>query len=705
MPPPVGRTDSAAEGRGTASDDPRRRRRDPDQPEHRREQALSAATPVQAAGRPQPRRRARTHRGLLRRSAAIRSRSPRSSRSATWWPGSTRSRAASPTAGSGGSTSPRDQQRRRPLGRAEGPAQHAATADAAVAHRRAAASSPRSTTRTSCTIFNFVEHGDDGYIVMEYVRGASLRGVARRSPRRQQRRVRSVAGRARDRLHPRDPPGASGTCTSNGLLYCDFKPDNVMPHRAIASSSSTSAAVYRMGDTTSAIYGTPGYQAPEIADTGPTISSDLYTVGRTLDRASARDAAASTARIRRRCPRSSDVPLFQEYDSLYRFLVRATAADPDDRFQSADEMAVQLVGVLREIVAARVRQAVAGSERRCSRASCMAVRDAADDWRRLPAPLVAADDPAAGFLAAIAAGATEPEEVLELLAQAPERTVEVRLREVRALIEADRVAEADAVINEVARRDPWEWRVAWYSGAAALVAGRARPRLGRVPQRVRDAARRARAQGRDGAGRRIGGRHRHGRATGTTSCRRRIRASPVRCSAWRAAGSRWVTSTARSRPTTASRRRRARTSTRRWPRPKPCSTGGAHRSTVDEVVAAGGVIALLPLPREQQARLTARVLTAALELVADDGSAGNGSAPVVLGYPLTETDVRLGLESTYRKLARSRPRAPSASSWSTRPTSCGRGRSVNAAGCVACPQCGLSATDRGPVLRGVRRAA
>ena len=41
-------------------------------------------------------------------------------------------------------------------------------------------------------------------------------------------------------------------------------------------------AVIAMDDEESAIYGTLGYQAPEIAETGPTVASDVYTVGRTL---------------------------------------------------------------------------------------------------------------------------------------------------------------------------------------------------------------------------------------------------------------------------------------------------------------------------------------------------------------------------------------------------------------------------------------
>ena len=66
-----------------------------------------------------------------------------------------------------------------------------------------------------------------------------------------------------------------------GLLFCDFKPDNVIDTGTSVKLIDL-GGVYRMGDTTSPIYGTPGFQAPEIARTGPTVASDLYTVGRTL---------------------------------------------------------------------------------------------------------------------------------------------------------------------------------------------------------------------------------------------------------------------------------------------------------------------------------------------------------------------------------------------------------------------------------------
>src|SRR5262249_32823430 len=50
-------------------------------------------------------------------------------------------------------------------------------------------------------------------------------------------------------------------------------------------------------------------------------------------------------------PLPQEQPLFVKHESLYRFLLRAVHQDPDMRFQSADEMAEQLLGILRETVA------------------------------------------------------------------------------------------------------------------------------------------------------------------------------------------------------------------------------------------------------------------------------------------------------------------------------------------------------------------
>lgn len=96
------------------------------------------------------------------------------------------------------------------------------------------------------------------------------------------------------------------------------------------------------------LYGTPGFQAPEIVRTGPTVATDIYTVGRTL--------AALTLNLRTRNGRYVDGlpehdPVLSTYDSFHRLLRRATDPDPRRRFASTEEMSAQLIGVLREVVA------------------------------------------------------------------------------------------------------------------------------------------------------------------------------------------------------------------------------------------------------------------------------------------------------------------------------------------------------------------
>jgi serine/threonine-protein kinase PknG len=107
--------------------------------------------------------------------------------------------------------------------------------------------------------------------------------------------------------------------------------------------------VRRIDDLYGDIYGTVGYSAPKAGER-PTVISDLFTVGRTL--------AVLLTNIRGfskehqyTLPSPQEEPLFAKQESLYRFLIKATAQNPDDRFQSADEMADQLLGVLREVVA------------------------------------------------------------------------------------------------------------------------------------------------------------------------------------------------------------------------------------------------------------------------------------------------------------------------------------------------------------------
>ena len=112
--------------------------------------------------------------------------------------------------------------------------------------------------------------------------------------------------------------------------------------------------VRRLDDLDSAIYGTTGYQAPEVPHVGPSVASDIYTIGRTLT-VLAMEFRGYQSTYVSSLPPVDQTPLFLKHDSLYRLLLKACAPDPADRFVSADELRVQLLGVLREVVAISAR--------------------------------------------------------------------------------------------------------------------------------------------------------------------------------------------------------------------------------------------------------------------------------------------------------------------------------------------------------------
>ncbi|MFF7455413.1 tetratricopeptide repeat protein [Kitasatospora sp. NPDC008115] len=334
-------------------------------------------------------------------------------------------------------------------------------------------------------IINFAEHPDlrtgatDGYIVMEYVGGKSLKDIAngRRTPdgRRDPLPVEQAIAYALEALP------ALGYLHQRGLVYCDFKIDNVI-------QSGDTLKIIDMGavrrfDDDGPIYGTIGYQAPEIATDGPSPASDLYTVARTLAVLSFDFQGYSTT-YRDTLPGPESVPAFAAYESYYRLLVRATDPDPARRFASAEEMADQLTGVLREVLAlqdGRARPALStlfGPELRVVDNELVAPTVRAGELRltaldpaaaalALPVPRIDPADPNAGFLATLLA--TDPQEALAALDGAPADSVERRLRVLRALLELGRGRQAAEALAALEQDHPDDWRVVWYRGLASLV--------------------------------------------------------------------------------------------------------------------------------------------------------------------------------------------------------------------------------------------
>ena len=314
-------------------------------------------------------------------------------------------------------------------------------------------------------IYNFTQHEGAGYIVMEYVGGRSLKQILK---------DRMMANGGHYDAFPVDQAiayiveilPALAYLHSIGLIYCDFKPDNVVQSGDTLKLIDL-GGVRRIDDVAGAIYGTVGYQAPEVADVGPSIASDIFTVGRTLA-VLAMEFRGYQSKYVAALPDVSDAPLFQQHDSLYRVLEKATAKNPDDRFQSVDELRDQLLGVLRESVAtAAARPAAASSPSPLFETPTATDTELA--WDDLPALRVDASDAAAAWLAGVSV--SDPKARLAALLAAPAQTVEVTLAKIRAHIEAGENPAAGALIDGVLDDNAWEWRAVWMSGLNALAVG------------------------------------------------------------------------------------------------------------------------------------------------------------------------------------------------------------------------------------------
>lgn len=333
-------------------------------------------------------------------------------------------------------------------------------------------------------IYNFVQHPDSktgtsvGYIVMEYVGGQSLRQLAlehhRESGRAEPLPIGQVIAYGLEILP------AIGYLHSIDMLYCDLKPDNVIQSGEQLKLIDL-GAVRKVDDYDSPLFFTLGYSAPELATEGASVASDIYTVGRTLAVLSI-EFAGYTSKHKHSMPGPDTEPLFALFGSYHRVLKRATHTDPRQRFGSAEEMADQLTGVLREVMALGTNRPRPGPSTVFSletrtfgaglvvgdNGSSLPVPNPHEVATVLPLPLVDTDDQAASVLASITA--TEPAEVAAALASAPQDSIEVRLRMVRARIELGdlRAAAADLEAARKLVTDPADWRPNWYTGLIAL---------------------------------------------------------------------------------------------------------------------------------------------------------------------------------------------------------------------------------------------
>ncbi len=333
-------------------------------------------------------------------------------------------------------------------------------------------------------IYNFVQHADRrtgesaGYIVMEYVGGKSLKQILQDA-----RRSGGSVPLAHAIAYAIEVLPALGYLHDRGLVYCDFKPDNII-------QTEEQLKLIDMGgvrgvDSEGPIYGTVGYQAPEIGTDGPSVSSDLFTVARALAVLTFEFKGYQSSYT---FTFPDGVPLLDQQESFARLLRRATDADPDRRFGSAGEMAEQLTGVLREVLATadgtprpafstvfspELQAIGAGDD---TAGAALVVPRTAEIIAGMPMPQVDRADPAAGYLATLA-GLDSAQRAAALVgagsgnAAVPAEvatSAERRLALARAQLDVGDYDGAGHTLADLAAEDPSDWRIAWTDGLRRL---------------------------------------------------------------------------------------------------------------------------------------------------------------------------------------------------------------------------------------------
>jgi serine/threonine-protein kinase PknG len=320
-------------------------------------------------------------------------------------------------------------------------------------------------------IYDFITHGEQGFIVMEYVNGKTLMSIRKEhgGPLPVQEAISYIA-----EILP-----AFDYLDQMGFVYCDFKPENVMVEEETVKLIDM-GAVRRVDDPGGDVYGSKGYTAPEAGE-NPSPLSDLYSVARGLAVLVANFDFQGKYEFS--LPPPEDHEVFRQHEPLYRFLLKATRPKPEERFQTATEMAEQLVGVLRTVVAdpaelgpAESSLFAADSERGSDPGDDTNKRKHADG---VPKLRIDTTDPAASVI--VAAGAVPDAErryglFVRALKQHPD-SLELKLRIIDELVTLERFERAEHDMAAVQKAAPADWRLAWYRGRALLAQGKTQETL------------------------------------------------------------------------------------------------------------------------------------------------------------------------------------------------------------------------------------
>jgi serine/threonine-protein kinase PknG len=305
------------------------------------------------------------------------------------------------------------------------------------------------------SIYDFVTVGNDGYIVMEYVKGKTLEQVMeeRGGTLKVEEAIRYILN-----ILP-----AFSYLAKLGLVYCDFKPQNVMIETLKDGTEVVKlidlGTVIKYEAAPKDVYGTHGFYAPE-AVKNPSPQTDLYSICRTLAYlVTQMDLANPIFGM----PTFENYKTFREYRALYRLLIKGTHSKPSQRFQSAEELADQLAGVRRQIMGGKPSEPVG------SKLFVPGILTTTGKLGLRAEAMLDESDKAIDLLrygdqALRSANYARAKSFYEQAIKANPLSVDAHMRLAEVYIDQGEHASALAEVTKVQRMNPGNWKIAWYTG-------------------------------------------------------------------------------------------------------------------------------------------------------------------------------------------------------------------------------------------------
>lgn len=305
------------------------------------------------------------------------------------------------------------------------------------------------------SIYDFITMGQQGYIVMEYVQGKTLDQIM------EERGGAFAVGEAIRYMLGILP--AFGYLERLGMVYCDFKPQNIMVETLKDNTQIVKlidlGTVIKYEPHPKAVYGTHGFYAPE-AVKSPSPATDLYSICRTLAYlVTQMDLANPVFGL----PSAEYYKAFRDHSALYRLLAKGTNSRAAQRFRNVEELRDQLQGVLLQIEGGKPGMPV-GSRLFVpgilTTTGKLGLRGEAilDETDR------AIDQLRYGDQALRSGNYASARNFYQSALKINPKSVDAHLRLAEIHIDAGEYSQALSEVTMVQRITPGNWKVAWYTG-------------------------------------------------------------------------------------------------------------------------------------------------------------------------------------------------------------------------------------------------